>query len=536
MTIRNVSGRTRVTTLAAVTLTALSAVVATLALVLANPDATAQQGPPGTPSTVTITRSDGMLTASWPAVSGATGYHITYTSDDGASWSLAAFDHPSNSITINGVTNSSTYIVGVRARNSSGGGGWRNSASSGPFVPTATPTATATPAQQSVPSSRITVTNSGLVTWGPDDWQFDPVAGILFDHFELKWIETIGNGENLDWADAFRYRIYDPNAYQYQLPNLDSSKRYAVRLHVQLRTAAVEFGAPAPTPTPTATATMTPTPTALPTATPTATSTATPTPTATATMTPTPTALPTATPTATATATPTPTATATMTPTATAVPTDTPTATATPSPTPTPTETETPDGLPSSPNYTYIVRVPQTLLVYWHEPEGATSYRVEYSSDNGGTWIPAEAESSDRTAIYPVTDSVSYVARVRAENSAGHSDWRVSSPANPYVTPTPTLTPTPSAPPSTPWTITVTRAEGELIASWSAISTASGYHVTYSSDGGVSWTLAGFNHSPAEITITGVSDASTYIVAVRAQNSAGFSLWRNSEPVGPLEP
>ena len=502
------------TTLAAMTLTALSAVVATLALILATLDATAQQGPPGTPSTVTITRSDGSMTASWPAVSGATNYHVTYSSDDGASWSLAAFDHPSNSITINGVTNSSTYIVGVRARNSSGGGGWRNSAPSGPFVPTATPTATATPAPESAPPSRITVSNSGLVTWGPDDWKFDPVAGILFDHFELKWIETVGNGENLDWADAFRHRVYDPNANSYQLPNLDSSKRYAVRLHVQLRTAAVEFGAPAPTPTPTATATMTPTPTAVPTATPT--------PTATATMTPTP--VPTATPTATATATPTPTATATMTP------------TATPSPTPTPTETETPDDLPSSPNYTYIVRVPQTLLVYWHEPEGATSYRVEYSSDNGGTWIHAEAEFSDRTAIYGVTDSQSYVARVRAENSAGHSDWRVSSPANPYVTPTPTLTPTPSAPPSTPWTITVTRAEGELIASWSAISTASGYHVTYSSDGGVSWTLAGFNHSPAEITITGVSDASTYIVAVRAQNSAGFSLWRNSEPVGPLEP
>ena len=510
MTIRNVSGRTRVTTLAAVTLTALSAVVATLALVLANPDATAQQGPPGTPSTVTITRSDGALTASWPTVSGATGYHITYTSNGGTSWSLGAFDHPTNSITIDNVTNSSTYIVAVRAMNSSGGSGWRNSASSGPFVPTATPTATATPATESVPPSRITVSNSGLVTWGPDDWKFDPVAGILFDHFELKWIETIGNGENLDWADAFRHRIYDPNANSYQLPNLDSSKRYAVRLHVQLRTAAVEFGAPAPTPTPTATATatatMTPTPTAVPTATPT--------PTATATMTPTP--VPTATPT--------PTATATMTP------------TATPSPTPTPTETATPGALPSQPNYTYIVRVPQTLLVYWHEPEGATSYRVEYSSDNGGTWTLAEAEFSDRTSIYGVTDSVSYVARVRAENSAGHSDWRVSSPANPYVTPTPSPTPTPDGPPNPLYEITVTRAAGTLIASWEPSPTASGYHITYSSDGGASWSLAAFNHSATEITITGVSDASTYLVAVRARNSAGFSGWRNSDPAAPFVP
>ena len=546
MTIRNVSGRTRVTTLAAATLTALSAVVATLTLILATPDATAQQGAPGTPSNVTVTRSDGSLTASWPAVSDASSYHITYSSDNGANWSLAAFGHASNSITINDITNSLTYIVAVRAMNAATAGGWRNSAPAGPFVPTPTPTPTSTPSptstatstptptpeSESAPPERINVTNTGLVTWGTKDWQFDPVAGIFFDYFELKWIETKGNGENLDWADAFRYRIYDPNAYQYQLPNLDSSKRYAVRLHVQLRTAAVEFSAPAPTPTPTATATMTPTPTAVPTATPT--------PTATATMTPTP--VPTATPTATATATPTPTATATMTPTPVPTATPTPTATATmtptatPSPTPTPTETATPGALPSQPNYTYIVRVPQTLLVYWHEPEGATSYRVEYSSDNGGTWTLAEAEFSDRTSIYGVTDSVSYVARVRAENSAGHSDWRVSSPANPYVTPTPSPTPTPDGPPNPLYEITVTRAAGTLIASWEPSPTASGYHITYSSDGGASWSLAAFNHSATEITITGVSDASTYLVAVRARNSAGFSGWRNSDPASPFVP
>ena len=63
MKIRNVLARTHVT-LAAATLTALSAVIATLALTLATPDATAQQGPPSTPSSVTVTRSDGALTAS----------------------------------------------------------------------------------------------------------------------------------------------------------------------------------------------------------------------------------------------------------------------------------------------------------------------------------------------------------------------------------------------------------------------------------------------------------------------------------------
>ena len=57
-------------------------------------------GPPGTPASVTVTRSDGTLHASWPAVDGATSYHVTYSGDNGTSWSLAAFSHPDTSITI----------------------------------------------------------------------------------------------------------------------------------------------------------------------------------------------------------------------------------------------------------------------------------------------------------------------------------------------------------------------------------------------------------------------------------------------------
>ena len=66
---------------------------------------------------MTVTRGpDGSLTASWPAVADATGYHVTYSSDGGGSWSLASEkNHPTNSITI-GVDNAETYIVGVRAR------------------------------------------------------------------------------------------------------------------------------------------------------------------------------------------------------------------------------------------------------------------------------------------------------------------------------------------------------------------------------------------------------------------------------------
>ena len=96
------------------------------------------QSPPGTPSSVSITRADGSLTASWPAVSNATAYHVTYSVDGGRSWSLAALRHAGTSIDI-GAKNSATYIVGVRAGNGYGWGGWRNSPSSGPFTPPTPP-------------------------------------------------------------------------------------------------------------------------------------------------------------------------------------------------------------------------------------------------------------------------------------------------------------------------------------------------------------------------------------------------------------
>ena len=140
---------------AAVVLIAAAAAAASLAGALPEDTVSAQEpdrAVPGTPSQVTVTRADGALQASWPAVDGATSYHITYSSDGKRSWSLAALHHPGSSITIGGVDNGSTYVVGVRARNAAGDSGWRNSAPAGPFAPpkrtpapTPTPTPTPTP-------------------------------------------------------------------------------------------------------------------------------------------------------------------------------------------------------------------------------------------------------------------------------------------------------------------------------------------------------------------------------------------------------
>ena len=116
--------------------TLLSALLAVL--VFSSSPALAQS-PPGSVSAVSLSRADGTVTAAWPAVAGATKYHVTYSTDGGASWHAPVADHqnvPTNSLTFS-ADNAKTYVVGVRAGNDGGWGGWRNSPSAGPFVPPA---------------------------------------------------------------------------------------------------------------------------------------------------------------------------------------------------------------------------------------------------------------------------------------------------------------------------------------------------------------------------------------------------------------
>ena len=130
------------------------------------PQAEAQSAP-GTPASVTLSRADGTVTASWPAVSGATKYHVTYTTDNGGSWHAPVSNHTNitgNNLTFN-ADNSKSYIVGVRAGNvNNQWSGWRNSPSAGPYTPpqpTPTPTPTPTPAPQPPGSvSSVTVTRA----------------------------------------------------------------------------------------------------------------------------------------------------------------------------------------------------------------------------------------------------------------------------------------------------------------------------------------------------------------------------------------
>ena len=167
-----------------------------------------------------------------------------------------------------------------------------------------------------------------------------------------------------------------------------------------------------------------------------------------------------------------------------------------------------------------VTRGDGTLTASWSAPAGATKYHITYSSDGKRSWSLAAAEhGSTSITISGAKNESGYVVGVRAGNAHGWSGWRNSASAGPY-TPPPTLTP-PTTPPGTPASVYVSRSDGALTARWDAPSGATRYHITYSSNGGGSWTLAAYDHATNSIAISGVENGATYIVGVRAGNQQG---------------
>ena len=198
-----------------------------------------------------------------------------------------------------------------------------------------------------------------------------------------------------------------------------------------------------------------------------------------------------------------------------------PTPTPTPAPTPDPTPTPAPTP-PGAVNAVDVTRSYGTLNVSWNAPTGAEHYHVTYKADGGAWTLAAFQHTTNGIAITGVDNAQTYVVGVRAGNSAGWSGWRNS----PSVGPLP-VNPPSAYPPGPVGAITLTRSGSTLTASWASLNSASWYHVTYTSDGGASWSLAAFKHTASAINI-GIDDTKTYVVGVRAGNSVGWSGWRNS--------
>ena len=201
----------------------------------------------------------------------------------------------------------------------------------------------------------------------------------------------------------------------------------------------------------------------------------------------------------------------------------------------------TPPGTPETPAppgpvaAVTVTRADGSLTASWDAPDRAATYHVTYRAHDGNWQLAALNHTGTSITINGVDNTKTYTVGVRARNSGGDSSWRNSPPAGPY---TPPQTPDPPDPPATPSSVTVTRADGSLTASWDAVDGASKYHVTYSDDGGKSWHAPVDDHMnvPTNSLTFSVDNAKSYIIGVRAGNDAGWSGWRNSPSAGPYTP
>ncbi len=177
--------------------------------------------------------------------------------------------------------------------------------------------------------------------------------------------------------------------------------------------------------------------------------------------------------------------------------------------------------VPDAPASVNASRSNGDVAVSWSSADGATGYDVQYSTDDKATWARAATNHAGTTyTLSNADDTKTYVVGVRAVNDAGASGWTDSAQVSP---------PQPD-PPSAVASVSVVHNGGSLSVSWTAADGATGYDVVYSTDDEASWDRATTNHAGTSYTLSNADDTKTYVVGVRAVNSAGESLWTNSAP------
>ena len=173
--------------------------------------------------------------------------------------------------------------------------------------------------------------------------------------------------------------------------------------------------------------------------------------------------------------------------------------------------------------------------VDWMASEGVTvinhsiSKMVDGQGDGTSPYTKSQNQQGTSLTVTGLQNSRAYHAAVRAENSADESAYRVSAAADPYS----------AHSGDRPESVTLlTRSHKKLTARWQSGWQATSYHVTYTSDGGQSWSLAALNHPVGKgytvIEIPDADNAKSYTVGVRGRNKHGDSGWRNSNSIGPL--
>ena len=184
--------------------------------------------------------------------------------------------------------------------------------------------------------------------------------------------------------------------------------------------------------------------------------------------------------------------------------------------------------LPAAVGSITLNRSGSTLTVSWNAVSGAAKYHALYQADGAGDWLPPIPDYQNITATsftFNIDSDKSYVVGVRAGNSAGWGPWTDSPASHPPL-------------PAAVGSITLTRSDTTLTVSWNAVDGAAKYHALYQADGAGDWLPPIPDYK--NITATGftfnVDNGKSYVVGVRAGNSAGWGPWTDSPASGPYTP
>ena len=178
---------------------------------------------------------------------------------------------------------------------------------------------------------------------------------------------------------------------------------------------------------------------------------------------------------------------------------------------------------PSRPEAPTLAPGNRRLTASWSAPADNGASILDYDVRHrplGGSWTAIVGRTTTSVTITGLANGTTYEVQVRARNSVGHSPWSPSARA----------APTSGSAPSTPAAPTLTPGDGRLTARWGAPadngSPIIDYDVRHRPVGG-NWTeIAG--RTTTSVTITGLTNGTTYEVAVRARNSVGHSSWSRS--------
>ena len=195
--------------------------------------------------------------------------------------------------------------------------------------------------------------------------------------------------------------------------------------------------------------------------------------------------------------------------------------------------------VPGIPTAVVAVSGNAQLAVTWTAPSSTggspiTDYAVKYSSNGGSTWTNFRDPVSVATSctVTGLTNGTSYIIKVIAKNAVG-----ISLPSANSARVTPAL---PVLVPSAPTTVVAAVGQGQLAVTWVAPASPGGsaitdYLVKYSSNSGSTWkNFTDPVSTVPSLTVTGLTNGTSYVIKVIAKNAVGISLPSvNSTPVKP---